>query len=82
MDKEKVRWPHVVSVIDVSLKLRAVQVLELAEMQGSDDPFTSVSGGFKPRVAATPVAAADDPFAMPASAPASGTSFVEDEIPF
>jgi hypothetical protein len=49
-------------------------------MQGSDDPFTSVSGGFTSSVTATPVA--DDPFAMPAAAPASGTSFVEDEIPF
>ena len=70
------------SLNGVSLRLRAVQVLELAEMQGSDDPFTSVSGGFTSSVTATPVAAADDPFAMPASAPASGTSFVEDEIPF
>jgi ATP adenylyltransferase/5',5'''-P-1,P-4-tetraphosphate phosphorylase II len=70
------------SLNGVSLRLRAVQVLELAEMQGSDDPFTSVSGGFTSSVTATPVAAVDDPFAMPVATPASNSSFVEDEIPF
>jgi len=71
------------SLNGVSLRLRAVQVLELAEMQGSDDPFTSVSGGFTSSVTATPVAAADDPFAMPASTPSPAAhAGLDDEIPF
>jgi len=71
------------SLNGVSLRLRAVQVLELAEMQGSDDPFTSVSGGFTSSVTAAPVAAADDPFAMPVSTPSPAAhAGLDDEIPF
>jgi hypothetical protein len=72
------------SLNGVSLRLRAVQVLELAEMQGSDDPFDSVSGGFTATAKAPEngVPMANDPFAMPVSTPASNSSFVEDEIPF
>lgn len=71
------------SLNGVSLRLRAVQVLELAEMQGSDDPFTSVSGGFTSSVMKMPVAAADDPFAMPASTPSPAAhAGLDDEIPF
>jgi len=71
------------SLNGVSLRLRAVQVLELAEMQGSDDPFTSVSGGFTSSVMKMPVAAADDPFAMPVSTPSPAAhAGLDDEIPF
>jgi len=71
------------SLNGVSLRLRAVQVLELAEMQGSDDPFTSVSGGFTSSVTATPVAAVDDPFAVPVSTPSPAAhAGLDDEIPF
>jgi hypothetical protein len=65
------------SINGVSLRLRAVQVLELAEMQGSDDPFLSVSGGYT--ASATPPA--DDPFGLPAAAPAPAND-LDDEIPF
>tara|TARA_B110000902_G_C14250843_1_gene566050 strand:+ start:117 stop:734 length:618 start_codon:yes stop_codon:yes gene_type:complete len=65
------------SINGVSLRLRAVQVLELAEMQGSDDPFSSVSGGYT--ASATPPA--DDPFGLPAAAPAPAND-LDDEIPF
>jgi len=65
------------SLNGVSLRLRAVQVLDLAEMQGSDDPFSAVSG------TATPVAAVDDPFAMPAATPSPAAhAGLDDEIPF
>ena len=71
------------SLNGVSLRLRAVQVLELVEMQGSDDPFTSVSGGFTSSVMKMPVAAADDPFAMPVSTPSPAAhAGLDDEIPF
>ena len=69
------------SINGVSLRLRAVQVLELAEMQGSDDPFTAVSGGFT----ASPAAQNDDPFGLPAISATTATSAVsdlEDSIPF
>ena len=70
------------SINGVSLRLRAVQVLELAEMQGQDDPFTAVSGGFTANVTtlAHP-AEVDNPFAMAASAPAPA-ALMDDEIPF
>jgi hypothetical protein len=62
--------------------LRAVQVLELAEMQGQDEPFTAVSGGFTANVTtlAHP-AEVEDPFAMAVSAPAP-SALMDDEIPF
>jgi hypothetical protein len=58
-----------------------VQVLELAEMQGSDDPFTAVSGGFT----ASAANQNDDPFGLPAVSATTATSAVsdlEDSIPF
>ena len=71
------------SLNGVSLRLRAVQVLDLAEMQGSDDPFDTVSGWFTSIVTATPAAAVDDPFAMPPSTPAPAAhAGLDDEIPF
>jgi hypothetical protein len=71
------------SLNGVSLRLRAVQVLDLAEMQGSDDPFDTVSGGFTSSVTATPAAAVDDPFAMPVATPSPAAhAGLDDEIPF
>ena len=65
------------SINGVSLRLRAVQVLELTEVQGSDDPFSSVDGGYT--ASATPPS--DDPFGLPAAAPAPAND-LDDEIPF
>jgi hypothetical protein len=67
------------SINGVSLRLRAVQVLELAEMKGSDDPFSAVDGGYT--ASATPPA--DDPFGLPSASPApSALDDLDDEIPF
>ena len=71
------------SINGVSLRLRAVQVLELAEMQGQDDPFTAVSGGFTASATTLSKPEVDDPFAMAASAPAAlPNAAFEDSIPF
>jgi hypothetical protein len=60
-----------------------VQVLDLAEMQGSDDPFDSVSGGFTAKAPENGVPMANDPFAMPASTPSPDAhAGLDDEIPF
>jgi|TARA_R110000737_G_scaffold352149_2_gene396974 hypothetical protein len=79
------------SLNGVSLRLRAVQVLELAEMSGGDDPFDSVSGFVSPNTDATfsntqPVAPATngvayDPFA-PVPAQSVSNNVLDDEIPF
>ena len=69
------------SINGVSLRLRAVQVLELAEMQGQDDPFTAVSGGFTASATTLSKPEVDDPFAMAASAPAP-SALMDDDIPF
>jgi hypothetical protein len=69
------------SINGVSLRLRAVQVLELAEVQGSDDPFTAVSGGFT----ASAANKNDDPFGLPATSATTATPSIndlDDEIPF
>lgn len=64
----------------ISLRLRAVQVLELAEKQEADDPFTEVAGGFSG--GATPVNGVEhDPFGLPPAKPAQSND-LEDEIPF
>ena len=73
------------SINGISLRLRAVQVLELAELQHGVDPFDAVSGGYT--AAASP--AEDDPFALPPASPAPATAApqsasqtFDDEIPF
>ncbi len=66
------------SINGVSLRLRAVQVLELAEMQGADDPFTAVSGGFT----ASAAVKNDDPFGLPATTATPSINDLDDEIPF
>ena len=66
------------SINGVSLRLRAVQVLELAEMQGADDPFTAVAGGFTSSTANQN----DDPFGLPAATATSAVDDLEDSIPF
>ena len=64
----------------VSLRLRAVQVLELAEKQEADDPFTEVAGGFSG--GATPINGVEqDPFGLPPVAAVSSND-LEDDIPF
>jgi len=66
----------------VSLRLRAVQVLELAEKQEADDPFTEVAGGFS--AGSAPINGVEhDPFGMPPAAPAQPSqNDLEDDIPF
>jgi len=64
----------------VSLRLRAVQVLELAEKQEADDPFTEVAGGFSG--GATPINGVEqDPFGLPPATPTASND-LEDDIPF
>jgi hypothetical protein len=64
----------------VSLRLRAVQVLELAEKQEADDPFTEVAGGFSG--GATPINGVEhDPFGLPPATPTPSND-LEDDIPF
>lgn len=65
----------------VSLRLRAVQVLELAEKQESEDPFTEVAGGYSS--GASPVNGVEhDPFGLPPAAPTAASNDLEDDIPF
>ena len=64
----------------VSLRLRAVQVLELAEKQESEDPFTEVAGGYSGG-AAQINGVEQDPFGLPPAQPAQSND-LEDEIPF
>jgi len=62
----------------VSLRLRAVQVIELAEGMAASDPFGEVDGYV---AGATP--AASDPFAPTSPAPSSATAVdLGDDIPF
>lgn len=74
------------SINGVSLRLRAVQVLELAEYEGAEDPFSSVDGGFVAGSGASAAPANDDPFGLPPvqAAPSAAPSSVtlDDEIPF
>jgi hypothetical protein len=64
----------------VSLRLRAVQVLELAEKQEADDPFTEVSGGYSG--GASPINGVEhDPFGLPPATPTASND-LEDDIPF
>lgn len=68
------------AVSGVSYRLKGVQVLELAEMQSSGDPFSETSGFTG---AHTNGATSSDPFGLPPikeAAPASGD--FDDEIPF
>jgi hypothetical protein len=65
------------SLNGVSLRLRAVQVLELAEMAVSDDPFDTVSGGFT-----APASDTSDPFGLPPAPQPSHSAELDDEIPF
>jgi hypothetical protein len=80
------------SLNGVSLRLRAVQVLELAELEGGDDPFDKVDGFVSPNSdtifnnaqPAQPINGQDyDPFAasVASQAPASNDVF-DDDIPF
>ena len=64
----------------VSLRLRAVQVLELAEKQEADDPFTEVAGGFS--AGSAPINGVEqDPFGLPPATPTPSND-LEDDIPF
>jgi len=64
----------------VSLRLRAVQVLELAEKQEADDPF-KVESGFSGDN--TPINGVEhDPFGLPPAAPVAASNDLEDDIPF
>lgn len=68
------------SINGVSLRLRAIQVLELAEYEGAEDPFSSVDGfvaGNKPSSSI-----ADDPFGLPAVSKPAPLNDLDDEIPF
>lgn len=75
------------SINGISLRLRAVQVLELAEYEGADDPFSSVDGGFVAGSASSNAPANDDPFGLPPAQPAlraapAPVMALDDEIPF
>ena len=66
------------AVNGVSLRLRAVQVLELAEGMTASDPFSAVDG-----YVAGAASAAGDPFAPTSPASASSTAVdLGDDIPF
>lgn len=65
-------------VSGVSFRLRGVQVLELAEMEGGGDPF-SETDGFKGGTSS----GSDDPFGLPPVKQAAPSNAVfDDEIPF
>ena len=68
------------AVSGVSFRLKGVQVLELAEMQASGNPFEETSGY-------TNGASNDDPFGLPPTQPAvkeapKASADFDDEIPF
>jgi len=67
------------AVSGVSFRLRGVQVLELAEMDGGGDPFSETSG----YTSGYTSAANDDPFGLPPVKQAAPVDDVfSDEIPF
>lgn len=67
------------AVSGVSFRLRGVQVLELAEMEGGGDPFSETSG----YTGGYTSAANDDPFGLPSTKQAAPSNAVfDDEIPF
>ena len=67
------------AVSGVSFRLRGVQVLELAEMEGGADPFSETSG----YTGGYTSAANDDPFGLPPTKQAAPSNAVfDDEIPF
>ena len=67
------------AVSGVSFRLRGVQVLELAEMEGGADPFSETSG----YTGGYTSAANDDPFGLPPTKQAAPANAVfDDEIPF
>ena len=67
------------AVSGVSFRLRGVQVLELAEMDGGGDPFRETSG----YTGGYTSAANDDPFGLPPVKQAAPSNAVfDDEIPF
>lgn len=67
------------AVSGVSFRLRGVQVLELAEMEGGADPFSETSG----YTGGYTSAANDDPFGLPPVKQAAPSNAVfDDEIPF
>ena len=73
------------SINGISLRLRAVQVLDLAEYEGAEDPFTSVSGGYTMSSSPSRAPANDDPFGLPPAAPKpapAATVDFDDQIPF
>jgi len=68
------------SINGVSLRLRAVQVLELQELAQGVDPFDQIEGGYVAK-------REEDPFAMPkengaTSNVAKSSVELDDEIPF
>jgi len=71
------------AVSGVSFRLKGVQVLELSEMQGGDDPFSETSG-FTGNASSTSSAAESDPFGLPPAKPAAPAPAMalDDEIPF
>ena len=71
------------AVSGVSFRLKGVQVLELAEMQGGDDPFSETSG-FTGNASSATSAAESDPFGLPPAKPAAPAPAMalDDEIPF
>ena len=79
------------SLNGVSLRLRAVQVLELAELEGGDDPFDKVDGFVSPNSdaifnntqPAKPVNGQEyDPFAASVASQAPPANDLDDDIPF
>ena len=79
------------SLNGVSLRLRAVQVLELAELEGGDDPFDKVDGFVSPNTDAVfsntqpaqPINGQDyDPFASSVATQAPASNDLDDDIPF
>jgi len=79
------------SLNGVSLRLRAVQVLELAELEGGDDPFDKVDGFVSPNTDAVfsntqpaqPINGQDyDPFAASVASQAPASNDLDDDIPF
>jgi hypothetical protein len=78
------------SLNGVSLRLKAVQVLELAELEGGDDPFDKVDGFVSNADTSwsntEPVKSTNgqsyDPFAKSIAAQAPPSNEIDDDIPF
>lgn len=66
--------PYNMREAGVSMRLRAVQVIEYKEPMEEQSPFGSTAGFTAP--------AQDDPFGLPAETPAAPVNDLDDEIPF